>query len=298
MNSTLLKITLCFTLVFNITIAQNKLQYTLEVGDSLKISQIANQDIIQDMNGSKHEMKNLLESDYTFVVAAITDSSYMINFKFDKFKLETTSNLYGTLLDVDTSKEVEDTDLEGKIFSGLILSVLKMEMLKTGKIKEISGTENMIDSMISNAGIEDEFTKQLMIEAMKKEFGDESLSKSFEQMTFIYPNKEVEIGESWTNRYYGDMECTNVWTLNALGEYIDLSSKSDIKMNIEEDSHTMSLEGTQDTVIKANKSTGFATEMEVISEVQGITIMSQMKSIEIPTTINSTTTYKIEKHVQ
>lgn len=298
MNHLVLKIACCFLLISNFISSQSNLEYKLNIGDNMTVTQISNQVIIQEMDGSKHEMTNKLEGDYTFIVMAVTDSSFVINFKFDRFKLLTTSNIYGELMNINTKNDIKEDDLEAKIFSGLTKSTLKMEMLKSGKIIKVSGTEAMINKMITDAGITDEFTKELMIEAMKKEFGNESLARSFEQMTYFYPTKKVIVGDKWINHYSGELTTINNWTLINWSTIIELSAISNVSMLTEEDSHIMKLTGTQNTSVIANKKTGFSELITVISNTNGTTIMKQMSDVEIPTTINSKTTFKIKKHVQ
>lgn len=171
-------------------------------------------------------------------------------------------------------------------------------MLKTGKIIKIFGTETMISKMITDAGITDEFTKELMIESMKKEFGDESLARSFEQLTYIYPSKKVIVGDSWINYYSGDINAKNNWTLVNWSKNIELSAKSTVSMTSEEDSFIMNVKGTQDTYIIANKKTGFAETISVTSNTRGNSVIKEKSDLKIPTTIRSKTTYKIIKHVQ
>ena len=281
-------------LLSSILYSQNTLEYNLNIGDNMTVTQTSAQDIVQNMEDSKHEMTNHLEGDFTFIVKTITDSSYIINFKFNRFKLKSTSNIYGELMNIDTNNDIKEDDLEAKIFSGLTKSTLKMEMLKTGEIKKITGTEAMINKMISDAGITDEFTKELMVEAMKKEFGSESLSRSFEQMTYFYPTKKVIVGDHWTNKYTGDLIAENNWTLKDWSKNIELSAKSNVSLIAEEDSHIMTLKGTQDTSIIANKKTGFAQLITVTSNTEGVTVMKQMSNVEIPTKITSKTTFKIK----
>jgi hypothetical protein len=229
---------------------------------------------------------------------AKTDSSYLINFRFIRFKLQTKSNIYGDLMNVDTNLEIKEGDFESKMFSGLTNSVLKIEMLKNGKIKNVSGTDAMINKMVSNAGIEDEFTKELTIEALKKEYGNKGLSRSFEQMTYIYPRKKVIVGDQWTNKYTGNLIATNTWTLKDINKNIVLSAKSNVILNSEEESYIMNLKGTQDTQIIANRLSGFPEQISVNSITKGTTVIDEMEMIEIPTTIISKTTYKTKKHVQ
>jgi len=277
---------------------QNTLKYNFKIGDSLIVSQKSNQAIVQDMNGQKHEMNNVIEGDYVFYIKAKTDSSYIIDFKYNTFKMTSTSNIYGSLMSVDTTKEVLDTDMEGKIFSGLTEVYVEMEMLETGKIRKVIGTEKLIERMITNAGIEDEFTIELVKEAMKKEFGNESLGESISQMTFIYPNAEVNIGDHWTTHFNGDLKAINDWTFNNVSDQIEISALSDITLNNAEQSLTMNLTGTQETSIKANLKSGFPEYVVTNSVAKGDTIMEHMKDVKIPTTITTKTIFKLERHVQ
>lgn len=291
---------LLFTALFShVVSAQNILEYHLKVGDSMTIIQKATQDIIQELDGTKHEMKNIIESDYTFIVSQKTDSTYIINFNFDRFKMVTTSNLYGEVNRIDTKSSISKDDIQAQVFSGMIGAKLKMELLKNGKIKSVSGTEKMISKMIDKAGISDELTKQVMMESMKKEFGNKSLAQSFEQMTFIYPNKKVKMGDTWVNHYKGTLNAKNIWKLDAITEKtLELSADSDVTMSTKEDNLSMTLTGKQQTKLTASKTSGFIKDMVVKQTAKGISVMSQMEDMNIPTTITSTTTYKTIKHVQ
>lgn len=298
MNLFVVKLSLCFLLFSKITFGQETLEYKLNIGDNLIITQVATQEIVQNMNGSKHEMLNNLECDFNLIVTAKTDSSYVINFSFKRLKIKTMSNIYGELMNVDTSTELKEGNFEAKMFAGLTNSVLKMEMLKTGKIVKITGTEAMIKKMVNKTGIEDEFTKELMFEAIKKEYGNESLSRSFEQMTYCYPEKKVSVGDQWTNNFSGNLIAKNTWTLKEINKSIILSGKSNISMNSQEESYVMKLKGTQETEIIANKKSGFPELITVTSNTQGTSITDQMGKLEIPTTIKSKTIYKTKKYVQ
>jgi len=104
MKKLLLTINLVFAVAF-CAHAQKLLQYNLKVNDTIFINQSATQDIIQDMNGSKHEMKNILEAKYIFIVKEVSDTTYTIDFAFKVFKMNTTSNLYGNILSIDYAKK-------------------------------------------------------------------------------------------------------------------------------------------------------------------------------------------------
>ncbi|OBX22293.1 MULTISPECIES: DUF6263 family protein [Bizionia] len=289
---------LLFTLLGSNTYAQTQLQYKLKIGDSIAVHQKANQKITQDIDGTKHEMTNILESKFVLAVKTVTDSSYILDFTYKLFKLQSNSNLYGEIMSINTDEPIENGDTEAAIFSGLTQSKLKIELLKTGDIISVRGTTRLINNMMKHAGIEDEFTKQIMIEEMKKEFGSQSLSDSFEQFTFIYPSKKVAVNDRWENTYSGELEAKNTWTLKALSPSIDILGTAYISLESVEENYTMILEGEQKTLISADIKTGIVKTMSVTSKTQGNTVSLQNNSVKIPTTINSVTTYKTKLYVQ
>lgn len=271
--------------------AQTYLGYNLKVGDSLKISQISKQEIVQKMNDQEHKIVNNLGGDYLFYVKSKTDSSYVIDFKYDSFFMKTTSNLAGPIFDVDTRKEISEDDVEGKIFKGLTETALEINMLKTGKIVSLVGTEDLINNMIGDLGL-DSFTMEVMRESMRKEFGGESLIESLGQFTYMYPDKTVNIGDSWQNKFKGDMKADNTWQLDSVNENLNISCNSEIALTSEEENLTMILKGTQQSIISSDKTTGWPIDVKITSTAKGISIMQGMENVEIPTTIISTTTYK------
>ncbi|MBO6607059.1 DUF6263 family protein [Psychroserpens sp.] len=279
--------------------AQTKLEYKLKVGDVFKIEQVAEQDIVQDMNGSKHEMKNLIEGDFTFEVESVSDSLYGITFRFDRFKMTSTSNLLGEIISVDTSQDVADDDIQGKIFSQLVATDLMMYMYKNGEVKAVDGAQQLIENMVNSAGDFDAFTKELMKESVKTEFGNENLSNSFEQMTFIYPDNVVESGDSWTNKFEGELASENVWTLKEQkeGEAI-ISGESKVIFNSIDDSIEMNLTGVMTSDVRASLKSGFISSMTTTSTCTGNSILKDMNGTQMPTTITSNVTYKIVKNVQ
>ncbi len=284
---------------FTLVQAQTKLEYKLKVGDIFKVEQVAEQDIVQEMEGSKHEMKNQIEGDFTFTVESISDSLYGIKFRFDRFKMVSTSNLLGEIISVDTSQEVADGDIQGKIFSQLVSTDLLMYMYKNGEVKVVEGAEKLIENMVNSAGDFDAFTKELMKEAVKTEFGNENLSNSFEQMTFIYPDNLVENGDTWQNKFEGELSSDNEWTLKDQkdGEAL-ITGESKVIFSSVDDSIEMNLTGIMTSDVRASLDSGFISSMNTSSTCTGNSVMKDMNGAQLPTTITSNVTYKVVKNVQ
>jgi hypothetical protein len=293
------KILVVFIATTNFIHAQTNLTYNLKVGDQFKMEQVANQDIVQDMNGKKHEMKNLIEGDFTFVVASINDSLYQLKFKFDRFKMMSTSSIMGEILSVNTNANITEDDIEGKIFAELVKVNLTMTMYKNGKIKFIEGSNALISQMVNAVGDIDDFTKEVMKESMKEEFSNKSLAMSFEQMTYLYPNKTVKIGDTWDNSFKGELSSKNTWTLKSItNDDVTITGLSIVTFLNKDADVEMRLEGDMTSDLTTSLETGFIKTMTTNSTVKGNSIMHKMNDLKVPTTITSNIIYKIEKHVQ
>lgn len=282
----------------NMAFSQHTLQYNLKVNDTFTFLQKADQNIVQTIDGDKHIIDNSMESIFTFYVKKVTDSSYVMDFKFDKFIMHTNSNLYGKLFDVNTDS-IDFENPQARIFNALTQTSLSLEMLKTGKIISLKGTDALIKKMIDDANFENEFTKAVMTESMKKEFGKKKMINSLEQFTFFYSKKPVTSNVTWSNNYIGVYNSKNTWQLkNSENDKIFIHGTGVATMNTEDDSTFMALQGSSKTDVTCQKNNGMALKMIVESTMEGMTTLKNMESMELPTTIISKTTYKALKNVQ
>ncbi len=127
---------------------------------------------------------------------------------------------------------------------------------------------------------------------MEKEFGDESLASSIEQMTYLFPSEKVNINDTWNNTYIGDLEAQNTWRLMAYEtETYIVKGSSDIKMNVSDESILMDLIGTQQTEAVIEINTGFFNEIKISQEGKGMSTLKTVNDIEVPTSLKATMTY-------
>ncbi len=273
--------------------AQHELSYQLKLGDSFKIAQKAVQNIKMTMEGEDHNMTNTLAGIFDFKVQEITDGSYIIRTSFQNFMFKTESDIYGTLNDVDTSRETDEEDIEANVFKGLIDVPFYITLRKDGKITSLDGVDALLDNMVKNAGIEDNFTRELIKEGVSGQFGSESLSESIEQLTYLFPTAKVAVSDSWQNEYTGDMKAQNTWTLDSYNdlEFV-LSGTATVQMKTNDDSVVMELEGTQDSVAVIATENGFLRSLKVEQQTKGITTMNEMGGVEVDTTLDAIITYK------
>lgn len=272
---------------------QELLAYKLTKGEVFKIKQKAEQLILQELEGTKHEMTNDLDALFTFTVEEESAEGFQLKLTFDDFGMKSTSSIQGELINVRASQPV-DGDLMSQMFSGLLDYELTMLMRKDGKIIEVKGGDKLVEKMVAAANIEDEFTQNLMKKSLEKEFSSDGLAKSFEQMTYFYPNNTVEVGGTWETQFDGKMLAENTWKLEKYDtESASISGNSSIVLKTEESGTVMSLEGTQESSIETTLPNGFVKTIKTTSFAEGISIMANLKDVEIPTSIKSNITYEI-----
>jgi len=283
-----------FLLVFGtLCSAQETLGYTLNKDDVFVIKQDAQQLITQTMNGAAHEITNNITGVLEFKVLEAQEDTYQIAMRFKDLNLKMSSSIQGELMNVN-AQEVTEGDLQSKIFNSLLDIPVEITLAKSGDIVNISGGDSLIIKMAEASGIEDAFQMNIMKKSLEKDFGSEALSNSYKQMTFIYPEKKVNIGDTWENEYFGKLNAKNLWTLKALADdSATINGTASIIMKTEDEATNMNLNGTQQTTITTDRSSGFVRSMTVTGEAEGITTMQQLGNTEIPTTILSTITYEL-----
>ncbi len=288
------KITILLFFIFSsLLMGQTLLQYDLKVGDTFVVQQKAEQVITQELNGAAHVITNLLDGIIEFKVTEVKENNYLISLNFQDLNMNMKSSIQGDLMNV-RAKEVNDDDVQSKIFNSLLNNQVELTFDKTGNILKVIGGDSLITKMANASGIEDDFTKNMMKESLKKDFGSEALSNSYKQMTYFYSSNEIEIGDTWQNNYEGKLIAQNTWTLENLSDSeIKINGLAQVNITTNEPSISMDLKGEQTTKINASRTTGFINTMYVEGEFKGGSVMPQMGETEIPTTIKSTITYEL-----
>jgi len=282
---------LCSPLLF----AQTILEYKLEVGDVFVIQQNAHQTIVQEMEGAVHELTNDMNGILEFKVIEKKDDSYTVSLAFKDLNLLMNSSIQGEIMNV-RAKQVSEGDMQSQIFNSLLDIPVRLTLSKTGDILEVIGGDSLVTKMADASGLEDDFSKNIMKKGLEKNFGSEALSQSYKQLTYIYSDSLVNIGDSWQNEFTGKLNAKNLWTLNTVNDSIaNISGFADVIMSTNESGTVMNLSGNQTTEVQAEIKTGFISKMIVEGESKGTSTMAQLGNQKIPTTVTSKITYELIK---
>lgn len=158
----------------------------------------------QQMMGK--DMKMDMTAYYSMNVIEDNGSEKTISTTFERMKMY--MDMGPLKLDVDTDKPMEvgkDTSemnqafgMINKIFGSIKGRKFQLKVNAEGKVLEVTGfkemAQAMIDSMGGPLGPEE---KEKMRESFEKQFNDEGVKSQFERVLYIFPNKEVKVGDSW-----------------------------------------------------------------------------------------------------
>lgn len=289
-------ITLLLLLLSFTGFSQAKLQYNLTSGDSFTIRQNSDQTITQKIPSGEQIIINDMSADMSFLVTKVENDLIYLEMTYEVLKLKMSSPTLGVLMNIDTSIEPDPTDIQGRVFQGLIDCPVTIIMQENGKINAIEGTTALIDNMIDNAKITNPQTIEKIRSNLSKQWGSNVLIGNFEQMTYIYGHNEATIGDVWENEYTGKMKTKNKWKIAAIkDEKTTITSTAEVKLENIDPNASMIASGSQETKIIVRSKTGIISEGNTRGTCIGNTIMPTMPDTKIPTTIEFINNYKTIK---
>lgn len=174
------------------------LKFNFEKGKSYDYDMIT--DIDQDVMGQKNEIS--MTAQYGLDVTGSNDGIVDITTTFNAFRLN--MEVMGMTIEADTEKPLAaDTSskmnpltMMSKLFHSIKGQKFTMKVNAEGKVLEVSGMEEMAKNIVESLDMGDEF-KEMMNTSFKQQFNDASMKEQFERAFFIFPGKEVKVGDSW-----------------------------------------------------------------------------------------------------
>lgn len=231
------------------------LRFNLENGKGYDYEMIINMNVGPSV---QMDMSNY----YSMDVVADEDGTKTISTKYDRFKMK--MNAMGMNLEVDTDKPLPsmgEGEKDPMKMMNSVLGAIKgrkflMKINAEGKVLEITGLEEMASSIADSLNLGADKKKQVE-EEFSKTFNEKSMRDQFERVLYIFPNKEIKVGDSWkkTTTPGGDVGGTYTSTYKVTdieGDMVTLEEQSDI----EGDTRGMILKGKISGTIVVDSRTG------------------------------------------
>lgn len=217
--------------------ASKMLKFNFEKGKGYDYEMTMNMD--QEIMGQKMTMDMLTY--YSMDVVEDDGDIKTVTSTYDRFKMD--MSVAGMNIEVDSDKPLSslDKDDEGdnpmkmlnKLLSAIKGRKVTMKINAEGKVLEVIGFEDMAKSIVDSMGIDGEESQQ-MIRQFDKQFNEESMKDQFERILYIFPNKEIKVGDSWEKQTssvgIGKGKYNSTYTVTDIeGDMVTLDEKSTIK---------------------------------------------------------------------
>lgn len=180
--------------------AAKMLKFDLEKGKAYDYETIINMD--QEIMGQS--MKIDMSTYYSMHVRDDEGGTKSLAATIDRFRMKTA--IAGFNIDVDTDKPyvADSNDVMGqslgkinKVFGAIKGRKFDMKVSPEGKIVSVTGFETMASSIADSLGL-DASERVEMMKEFQSQFNEKEFRQSFERVWYIFPNKEVKVGDTWT----------------------------------------------------------------------------------------------------
>jgi Family of unknown function (DUF6263) len=264
--------------------ASKMLKFNFEKGKGYDYELITNMD--QKIMGQAMQMD--MSFYYSMDVSEDDGTIKTITTAIDRFKMK--MNVAGMNVDIDTDNplpslgETEDGKDPMKMLNSLFGAIkgqkFSMKVDAEGKVQELTGFENMANAIVDSMSM-DLQERQEMKAKFNQQFNSEKMKGQLGRIFYVFPNKEVKIGDSWEKNSEISGEMAGIYNstykvTDIEGDMVTLSETTEVKSNQEE----MKLGGNiKGTIVVDSRSGLIVTadqDMKMTAEVAG-------KSFEIKT---------------
>ena len=247
------------------------LKFNLEKGKSYDYEMVMNMD--QEVMDQKNKIG--FTAGYTINVVDDNGTVKTLDVAYKDFKMN--MSMMGQEIDIDASQKPDiissnsddPMQMMKNVFSGIIGKKFTMKVTPSGKIEEITGFTEIIKSMVDSISANGE-AKDMMSKSVKDQFNPERIKEAFAPMFSVYPNKEVSVGDKWSNSY--DLSPQGI-KINL--EYTVKSFSGDNAI-LGVNSKIIPLEGNEDPALAAMKMSGTQTGTMTLNTKSGLVVDGEL----------------------
>ena len=244
-----------------------------------------NQSVTQKFGDKEQNMNQELLMTWQYDVLS-KDSSGGYGIRLTYKRVKTSQDFGQRKLNYDSDDPPTSLDPSMKAMASLVGDQLTMRISPGGKVTELEGISQMQEKMIEAMEIPDSVQRNVYLNDLKKQFGEDAIRQSIEQMTDFYPSKSVRIGDTWKtgmDRSAGmPMRIESNYTLISRTDGVDsIDVSCQIKNNPESNSVNMGnmtmtydIDGDQTGSILVDESTGLPIESNLSLNFAGNIKMS------------------------
>lgn len=284
------------------------LSINIKTGDKYVIHEVTNQDMTMTLGTQQMATNQTVDMNLLMDVKDVDkDKNVTIEYKYDSMKMSASSN--GQTMTYDSTK-ADDSNPLNEVYKGIIGKSFTVKMSNKGKLLEIKGVTDLINSMLDKVNVPDA-QKETLKSSLTRSFGDDAIKSMVQQSMDIYPDKAVKKNDTWNKKY----DIKTVFPITVDNTFKLLSNdSSEVSLNQQSNitadtkgtpidimgvKSNINLTGTATGTVKINKSNGLLQSGEVTENMNGE--MQMLKSslipqdIKVPMKMTAKITYDIKK---
>ena len=310
----LLSALLIVAMVFSLTACSSTLGMNINVkaGDVYKYHTLTDITSNSEIVGQSTTTKQATTTDFKITIDSVdSEGNIAMKYIFDNIKFE--SETEGEKLTYDSSNS--NTNDFSKVYKSIIGKGFSTKMTKHGEVTEVSGVDDIINTMIDAMEIDpsnDAYLQETKAN-LQSSFGDNALKTLIQQSTKVFPENDVKVGGSWsienTINSIVEINTKTIYTLDKIENNIaHISVQSDFTTDSSKTHNYSGMDMTTDLVgkvtgtIRIDTTNGFLSEGEITQQMSGkMSVVvpsiegSEEETVDIPMDSISKVTYSITK---
>ncbi|MDR1594497.1 MAG: DUF6263 family protein [Prevotellaceae bacterium] len=257
--------------------SQITLKYNLKKGEIFKQNMTTDMGITQKVMDHEMKINMTMNVKTTYEVKDVKNENYTLEVIYKDIKMNAVIPGMGNLsFNSDTPEDVATQQDFGPMLKAVVDKPIEVVITKTGKVESVKGFEKIGEAMLASIdkNIPDA-AKQQLVTQFGSQFSEEQFKTFFAQNAAYYPDKPVNIGDSWdvklsTAASNFTIDINTKMTVKSIdGNLVTLDTKGTVstpegyEMDVNGMKAKTSLKGTQEGTVKIDKKTGWAMSSDI-----------------------------------
>ncbi len=176
-----------------------RLRLNLEEGRTYRLKTVIDQEVQQEIQGRKVDVDQTMGMDYSFTVEEVKDDGTMTaKVTYRAVTMKQDGPMGKT--DYDSDNPPDKVPAAAKGAAALVGETVVIDFSPDGRVTRVVGMDALFEKVMKETELPEGPTKEMLKEQLKKQFGDKAMRESMEQLTAIYPDKPVAVGDSWVRK--------------------------------------------------------------------------------------------------
>jgi len=180
--------------------AQVKLSFNPEKGATYSYRFNTEQSIKQTFNGQTIPVNTTVEMLMEMNVKEKSEEEVSVDYFYKEMVLNVSNPMMS--IKYDSKNSADSSSVQEKLIAGFFNSLIGKTMnvvfKPDGSVKSISGWSAILEDIQKNTASDNPAVQQ-MVNGFIQSFNEDAMKRMFEQSFKMYPDKEVNVGDSWNS---------------------------------------------------------------------------------------------------